>query len=637
MKYNIEKAYSHNGHIYLEGWLVGKRANDRTELMIYDKNGTFYSSHVLQLERLDVRNFYFPKEPSSSYGFMLRFTPSEESTYVVHLIAGKQMKQVSFSIREVIEQHALTHAHNSELKSLFGLRKTTATHKEIERRYNYLPKFSILVSIHQREAAHLADMFDSVLFQSYPNWELVIADCSDSHEIHKAIPLSTERGIHRIQYHKLPATTNPTQAQNYILAKASGEFCVLLECNDVLEVHALERAVQILNQDSSFDFIYSDYDLSDSFGVSRESSIFKPDWSPETLYSADYLPKLSIFRSATLRELGGWDESIQSIHYLKLLERSAHVTHIPEVLYHWRQQAVEHLHADYSHEGNLYQKQLQEHFARMHFDAVIHLEEKRQIFHVQWKKQPFSLSLLLIDINGKTDLDFSVQSWIQQLEREGISAEVAVLSDRHSRLERMKSSAKAIPINPKELARYVQDTAKKLNSDYLLIAYTQTAPSGEHVIEELAGWMQNPSLGVIVPRLLNNRNTILSEGVFLQPHAPMSLNRQFQRYGKSYFGTTMWYRNITAACPDCFFTKTALLAEASELSGIFWFQQYTLWVQREKHLRLLMTPFADVQSSYDWIHEINENYLDEYNQFFEANALPDNDRYFNINWIRQEI
>lgn len=636
MKYNIEKVYSHNGHVYLEGWLVGKRANDRTELMIYDKNGTFYSAHILHLERFDVRNFYFPKEPSSSYGFMLRFTPSEENTYVLHLIAGKQMKQVTFTIRQVIEQHALVRAHNSELKSLFGLRKTTSTHKEIERRYNYLPKFSILVSIHQKEAAHLTDMFDSVLFQSYPEWELIIADCSQNHEIHKAIPFSTERGAQKIQYHRLDSHISPTDAQNFILTKSSGDFCVPLECNDVLEIHALERAVQLLNQDQNLDFIYSDYDLSDSFGVSREGVIFKPDWSPEMLYSANYVPKLSIFRSSVLRNMGGWDEQTHSINSLKLLEFPSHVAHIPEILYHWRQQAVEHTHTDYTKENVRYQAQLQAHFLRMQLPATVHLEEERQIFQIQWKKHSFSLSLLLIDINGKTNLDFPVRDWIAQLEHENISAEVFVLSDRHSRLENMKSPAKTVPINPKELAYHLQYTAKHLSSDYLMIAYTQTSPFGEHLIEELSGWMQNPNLGIVVPRLLNNKSTILSEGVFLQSHAPISLNRQFQRYGKSYFGTTMWYRNITTACPDCFFTKRTLFTEAPELSGIFWFQQYTLWVQREKSLRILMTPFADVQCKHDWINEINENYLNEYKEFFEKNKLPDNDPYFNINWIRQE-
>lgn len=641
LKYKIEKAYTHNGHIYLEGWLVGQKANDHTEIMIYGKSGSFYPAHILRLERFDVRNFYFPLEAEGSYGFMARFTPSEEENYVMHLIGGGQLKKIPFTIRQIIETHSLPAAKNAELKSLFGFRKTTAPKQDFEKKYAHLPKFSILVSIHQKESAHLTDMFDSVLYQSYSNWELLLADCSESKEIYQSIPFDMERASGKIQYHKCTKQTTIAAAQNLILSRARGEFCVLLECNDVLEVHALERILQAINQNPKLDFIYSDYDLSDSFGESIDATMFKPSWSPEILYSAEYVSRVSVFRTFLLKAIGGWSEETQAVNYFELIERNSQIAHISEILYHWRQQAVERNVSTQLNESNLYQQTMQQHLQKMNLNATVEISpDDRQIFHIKWNEKAKRLTLVLADVDFKQDLAKSIDIWKDRLKQDGLNEgdyDVVVMTNKQLRTNHLSEDIKLHICKLEDYPKGLLTIAKESVYSHILFAYATVTPISNGLITELMGWTLNSNIGIAVPRILNSKRTILSEGLFLQSNAPVSFNRQFQRYGKSYFGNTMWYRNVSAALPDCFLIKRELLLECFSLNGIFWFQALCLWVQKEKQLRIVMTPFADVMDSYDWLESINTSQLESYHTFIRQNQLPDNDKYFNANWIRQQM
>ncbi|MGN0298446.1 MAG: glycosyltransferase [Lachnospiraceae bacterium] len=635
MNYNIEKAYTHNGYIYLEGWLVGRKESDLTNLMIYGKSGCFYPAHILRIERFDVRNFYFPKQIEGNYGFMIRFAPSEEEDYILYLIAGKTLKKIPFTVHEIIDNHSISRAKNSELKSLLGIRKTTSRQKDFEKRYHYLPKISIIVSIYQKEAAPLSDMFDSILYQTYPNWELLVADCSESNEVRHSIPLNTERGERKVEYHKFPNQTNSDDVHNTLLSRATGDFCIPLEANAVLEVHALECIVQTLNKNQSYDFIYSDYDLSDSFGVTTESVLSKPDWSPEILYSADCLARISVFRTTVLKKIGGWEN--QTISYLKLIEDSYQVAHIPQVLYHWRQQVFERTAATPQNSTLEYKTLLQEHFNRANLPALVESAKiDSQVFHIKWCQKPNKLACVLTDNDPSIKLEQVIPSWVKALEQSKIPYQLILLSNRQSHLQELPSGTKTILFHsPEEIPTYLKEIALNTDSSHILFAYTNTIPKNpDEFVDELTGWLANPAIGIAVPRLLNSKGTILSEGVFLQQNSPVSFNRQFQLYAKSYFGHTMWYRNTSAAFPNCFALSKALLDESPSFKGPFWFISLCQWIQKEKGMRIVMTPFADAISTYDWVEEVNQKYSKEYSQFVKEQNLPLNDPYFNSSWIR---
>lgn len=67
---------------------------------------------------------------------------------------------------------------------------------------------------------------------------------------------------------------------------------------------------------------------------------FKPDWSPDTLRSYNYITHFSVFKSSLLEKTGKFrsefDGSQDYDLILRLTEISKNIVHIPKVLYHWR-------------------------------------------------------------------------------------------------------------------------------------------------------------------------------------------------------------------------------------------------------------------------------------------------------------
>ena len=68
---------------------------------------------------------------------------------------------------------------------------------------------------------------------------------------------------------------------------------------------------------------------------------FKPDWSPDTLRSHNYICHLVVIRRDLLDRVGGLREGFDGSQdydlVLRATEQASQIHHIPKILYHWRQ------------------------------------------------------------------------------------------------------------------------------------------------------------------------------------------------------------------------------------------------------------------------------------------------------------
>jgi GT2 family glycosyltransferase len=114
------------------------------------------------------------------------------------------------------------------------------------------------------------------------------------------------------------------------------EFAGPLDPHDRLEPHALFECALAL-QAGDVDAIYSDEDRLDELGVPRQPW-FKPDWSPETLLTRDYVGRLCLLRRSLLEAVGGVHDVVESARWydalLRVSERTERIHHIAQVLYH---------------------------------------------------------------------------------------------------------------------------------------------------------------------------------------------------------------------------------------------------------------------------------------------------------------
>ena len=213
------------------------------------------------------------------------------------------------------------------------------THDEVKP-LKYNPKISIAVPVYNAPINYLEECIDSVLDQSYENWELCIADDkSTDPEIKKTLE-KYKKQDNRIKVVYRKENGNISKATNSAFEISTGEFIGLLDNDDVLTKDALYEVAKALNKDKTLDFIYSDEDKLNSEGR-RCDPYFKADWSPDTLLSNNYICHFTVFRKTLLEKVGGCERSefdgAQDYDlFLRLTEETDKIYHIPRILYHWR-------------------------------------------------------------------------------------------------------------------------------------------------------------------------------------------------------------------------------------------------------------------------------------------------------------
>ncbi|MCI0468515.1 MAG: glycosyltransferase, partial [Nitrospirae bacterium] len=201
------------------------------------------------------------------------------------------------------------------------------------------PLVSIITPVYNPERKVFVDMIESVMRQTYDNWELCLANASDDPVIDEFIDDYKRRSNDKIKIKKLPLNKGITGNSKEALMMSGGEFVLMLDHDDLLAPFALFEIVQTINRRPDVDIIYSDRDLI-SLDGKRENPFFKPGWSPELLLSQNYLCHLNVFRKSLIDEAEGFKEGYEgSQDYdmaLRLTELTDRVIHIPKILYHWR-------------------------------------------------------------------------------------------------------------------------------------------------------------------------------------------------------------------------------------------------------------------------------------------------------------
>ena len=204
---------------------------------------------------------------------------------------------------------------------------------------NYKPKFSIIIPTYNVSEKLLKECVDSVLNQSYDNFEICICDDKSTLEetLNTLKELEKNNKI-KVKYRKVNGMIS--KSSNDAISLATGDFIVLLDNDDVIEKDALYYLALELNKNKKLDMIYTDEDKMDFNGRIMEPH-FKPDYSPDTLMSVNYICHLCCIRKSIVDKLGGFrsefDGSQDYDLFLRVTEDTNNIAHIPKVLYHWRQ------------------------------------------------------------------------------------------------------------------------------------------------------------------------------------------------------------------------------------------------------------------------------------------------------------
>ena len=203
------------------------------------------------------------------------------------------------------------------------------------------PVISVLLPVYNPELQILEAAIASIEGQLYEHWELCIADdASTDPQVRPFLEEIAARNP-RIKLTLRAQNGHISACSNSALGVATGEWCALLDQDDLFAEHALAMVALEIERHPDAGLIYSDEDKVDEKGV-RSNPFFKPDWNPELFLGQNFINHLGVYRTELLREIGGFREGFEgSQDYdlaLRCVERlkPAQIRHIPRILYHWR-------------------------------------------------------------------------------------------------------------------------------------------------------------------------------------------------------------------------------------------------------------------------------------------------------------
>ncbi len=207
------------------------------------------------------------------------------------------------------------------------------------------PTFSIITPVNDTESGALRECLDSVLAQTYPHWELCIADDASREPHVRRILSEYAASDPRIRIAFRERTGRVAEASNTALTLARGDHVTFLDHDAVLAPHALFTVARALQERPSAELVYSDEDKLDQLGR-RCEPYFKPDFAPDLLYAQNYIAHLAVYRRKLVEAAGGFRPGYEGSQDYDLLLRCIHrisdtrdIVHVPEVLYHSRKTA----------------------------------------------------------------------------------------------------------------------------------------------------------------------------------------------------------------------------------------------------------------------------------------------------------
>ncbi|MFQ9923475.1 MAG: glycosyltransferase [Beduini sp.] len=268
-------------------------------------------------------------------------------------------------------------------------------------------KFDIVVPLFNTKENYFCQMIDSVLNQSYQNWKLILVDASDHFDLSKLIMRKYDADP-RITYLKLDNNLGIAGNTNAAFSKVTGDYCVLLDHDDFLELTALNEVYELIKTNKTIDLIYTDEDKYDD----RAKKYFDPYYKSEPdlykLRNNNYVCHMLVMSQSLLKIVSGensqYDGAQDHDLILRCFENAKNIQHISSILYHWRvHEGSTSARPDsktYAYEAGV--KAISDHLERCHIYASVNQMSYPGYYEVIYQQQECP-DILIHSVSDKND------------------------------------------------------------------------------------------------------------------------------------------------------------------------------------------------------------------------------------------
>ena len=452
--------------------------------------------------------------------------------------------------------------------------------------FSYKPKISVVMPVYNVDPKWLRLAIRSLERQWYDNWELCICDDASTNQetLDYLRELEQNEKIH-IYFSK--ENGNISNASNKALKLASGDYIALMDNDDELTDDAFYEVVKAL-QLKNYDFIYSDEDKIEMDGRFVEPH-FKPDFNPEMFLSHNYLSHLGVIKKALVDKVDGWREGVEGAQdydlYLRVLELTQSILHIPKVLYHWRKipgsTASEFGEKSYAQDAG--KISLEDAMERRGTSAIVENGITPGTYRVRNTINGKPLISIIIPFRDRPEL---LKQCIESLFEFNTYENIEILGVNNNStcketlalMAKLKAEYGVRFIDYPGVFNYsaINNFAvSHSNGDYLLFLNNDIEFFEQQWLEALLEQAQKPHVGAVGGKLLYPDNTIQHAGLVLAPktgHAVINVFKGLPSEANGYFARAQCISNFSAV------TAALLLIEKSKFQEVSGFNEERLAV-----------------------------------------------------------
>lgn len=536
--------------------------------------------------------------------------------------------------------------------------------------------FSILVPLYNTPKEFLKQMIQSVLNQTYADWQLCLADGSDEAHAYVGEYCKELAGREpRITYQKLEKNEGISGNTNACLKLAKGEYIGLFDHDDILHPEALFEYRKVIEEQDA-DFIYCDETTFKGNDINHMLTMhFKPDYAPDNLRANNYICHFSVFRRSLLEGTQlfrtKFDGSQDHDMILRLTDRARIIVHVPRILYYWRCHAgsvASNINAkSYAIEGA--RGAVADHLRQHGFEhfKITSTRAFETIFRIRYQIQGDPrISIVIANKDHVTDLKRCISS-IQErstydnyeiivVENNSESQEIfsyyeELLEQPYDKNADCQSSenGKITVVTYKGSFNYSAINnlgVSRAAGEYILLLNNDTEVISVNWMEELLMYAQRKDVGAVGAKLYYPDRTIQHAGVVIGLGAHRTAGHTHYRQSREnlgYMGRLCYAQDVSAVTGACLLVKKSCYEQVGGLDEGFAVSlndvDFCLKLREAGYLNVF-TPFAELyhyesaSRGADDSGEKAERYNRESEKFREKwkQVLEKGDPYYNPNF-----
>lgn len=141
----------------------------------------------------------------------------------------------------------------------------------------------------------IAESIQSVIDQTYENWELIIVDDCSTDNTDDVVAKFTDK---RIRYFKNEKNSGAALSRNRALREARGEWIAFLDSDDLWNPDKLEHQINFMNE-HGYTLSYTEYEKIDEGSKPLQIYVSGPEKvNQHKMYNYDYIGQLTMMYSA---------------------------------------------------------------------------------------------------------------------------------------------------------------------------------------------------------------------------------------------------------------------------------------------------------------------------------------------------